>query len=262
MKKMLLAFAHPDDEAFFVSGTVAKYIELGWDVDLVTATSGEEGSSGPFDGISGEKLGLIRQKELEESGKILGLSTITLLGYRDSKLSDENPGELEDKIYTKMVELIPDYVITFDTTGITNHPDHVKMCYSTTFAFQKYAKWIRDQLTTHPEFTQESEPKLYYACLPASATEYLISKKIIPPESFGKKRTGVPDKFVTTVIDIHSEQETKKKALLAHVSQQEDIKRHLSLSSNPMLRDEYYIERYHGIHETFMGKGDRIATEL
>lgn len=262
MKKILLAFAHPDDESYFAAGTIAKYVNLGWGVDLVTATRGEAGSSGPFSGINGEKLGLLRQKELQNAGTILGISTITLLGYKDGALSDENPGEIEDKMCNKMIELVPDLVITLDTTGITNHPDHIKMCFATTFAFQKYAKWISDQLTNHPEFNEEHEPKLYYACLPQSSVEYLVEKKLIPSESFGKKRVGVSDKLVTTVIDISNFQTEKKKAMLAHISQEEDIKRYLSLASNPILKNEYFIQRYHGRHETFMGKTDKVEGEL
>src|SRR5512142_2317543 len=110
MKKMLLVFAHPDDESYFTAGTVAKYVGLGWDVDLVTATGGEAGSEGPYTGMTHEELSLIRQKELEAAGKILRLSSITLLGYKDGSLKDEHPGELEDKIYTKLTELVPDCV--------------------------------------------------------------------------------------------------------------------------------------------------------
>ncbi|MEK7119429.1 MAG: PIG-L family deacetylase, partial [Patescibacteria group bacterium] len=31
MKKLLLVFAHPDDESFSCGGTVAKYVKAGWE---------------------------------------------------------------------------------------------------------------------------------------------------------------------------------------------------------------------------------------
>src|SRR5690349_16304399 len=145
MKKLLMIFAHPDDESFSCGGTAAKYIEEGWQVDLLCATRGEEGSVGPL-GISQEELPEVRQKELSKAAGILGIHSVDFLGYRDGTLADQVPGEMEDKIHKKMEELIPDVVITMDTTGITNHPDHIKLCFSVTYAFQKYAKWIENKL--------------------------------------------------------------------------------------------------------------------
>ena len=49
MKKILLVFAHPDDESFAAAGTVAKYVKAGWEVDLICATRGEKGEAGPSD---------------------------------------------------------------------------------------------------------------------------------------------------------------------------------------------------------------------
>ncbi len=262
MKKLLLVFAHPDDESFSTGGTVAKYVKAGWQVDLVCATRGEAGSSGPYEAPPGEKLGEIRQKELEKAGVILGLSSVTFLGYLDGTLSDEHAGELEDKIFQYMKKEIPDCIITFDTAGMSNHPDHIKICYATTYAFQQYAFWIKDQLEGHPEYSQERDPKLYYACMPLSVAKHLIEKKVIPAQSFGRPWRGTPDKFVTTVIDIGKFAAVKKKALLSHVTQRDDVNRFLSYAKNPSLVQEHFRLRMHGVKEVFMGKGDRIAGRL
>jgi LmbE family N-acetylglucosaminyl deacetylase len=262
MKKMLLVFAHPDDESFACGGTVAKYIKAGWTVDLVCATRGEVGKSGEYGEKTTGQLGSIRQGELEKACKLLGISSITLLGYMDGTLHDEPAGELEDKIYLKMEELVPDCVITFDTTGLSNHPDHVRICYSTTFAFQKYATWIEKQLEKDPEYDETSAPKLYYACVPETTVDYLKQKKIFTEESFGKPWLGTPDKFVTTAISLAGFQMIKKKALRTHISQKEEVDKFLSLPKNPLLNQEYYIWRMHGTREIFMGKNDRIASKL
>ncbi|OGG11546.1 hypothetical protein A2Z00_04875 [Candidatus Gottesmanbacteria bacterium RBG_13_45_10] len=262
MKKLLLVFAHPDDESFSCAGTVAKYVKSGWDVDLVCATRGEVGITGPYGDISQEKLGAIRQKEAETAGTIIGISSITFLGYKDGTLLDLPPGELEDKIYPIMVERIPDSVITFDPTGISNHPDHIKMCYVTTFCFQKYAAWVAEKLAQMPSVDNDAEPKLYYACMPESVATYLKKKKNIPAESFGKAWVGTEDKHITTVINIEKSQVTKKKALKAHVSQSIDVDRFLSLRKHPLLRHEYFILRMHGRFEVFMGKHDRVSNAL
>jgi len=261
MKKLLLVFAHPDDESFSCAGTVAKYVKAGWRADLIVATRGEAGESGPYK-ATGERLGDIRQKEVEKAGEILGISSITFLGYTDGTLVNEHDGELEDKIFQYMQKEIPDCIITFDTTGISNHPDHIKICYATTYAFQKYAAWISDQLSTHPEYTEDQDPKLYYTCMPATVTKHLIEKKVIPAESFGFPWRGTPDKFITTVIDIKKFSAVKKKALLSHLSQRADTSRDLSYAKNPSFFQEHFILRMHGVTEVFMGKTDSIASKL
>jgi LmbE family N-acetylglucosaminyl deacetylase len=261
MKRLLLVFAHPDDESFNCGGTVPKYVKAGWQVDLICATRGEDGSRGPYTDLPQDQLGDIRQKELQKAAVTLGVNSITFLGYRDGTLSAQTVGELEDKVYKKMEELVPDAVITMDTTGISNHPDHIKMSYVTTYAFQKYAAWIEGQLKDQEEAAQVF-PKLYYACMPESVAEYLKKKKTLPAQSFGKPWRGTLDKYVTTVIDIMKFAATKKKALASHISQQEDVDRFLSLPTQPLLKHEYFILRMQGATEVFMGKNDVVSNEL
>lgn len=232
---MLLAFAHPGDESFSVGGTVAKYVKAGWSVDMLCATS----TGSP---------------ELGKAGVLLGISSITYLGYKNEILKNEPTGELEEAIFQKMMELVPDIVITFDTTGITNHPDHVRTCFSTTFAFQKYAQWIGDKLTGSELYNENMAPKLYYACTPESLAVYLKKKKAMPEESWGKPWIGTEDKFITTVINIASSKGIKKKALRVYEIQQESV--------YPSDTQEYFILRMHGIREIFMGKNDRVVSKL
>lgn len=262
MKKMLLVFAHPDDESFTCGGTIAKYVKAGWSVDLICATRGEAGNATGYDSVTPEELGKIRQKELEQAATLLGVSSITFLGYMDGTLANEPPGELEDKIYRKMEELVPDCVITFDTTGISNHPDHIKLCYATTFAFQKYAFWIQNKLEGTKDYDEENAPKLYYACTPESVISYLKKKKVFPEESFGKPWRGTEDKNITTAISLAGVKTVKKKALLCHRSQKEDVDRFYSLANNPLASTEYFICRMQGVTEVFMGKLDRISSQL
>ncbi|MCX6792007.1 MAG: PIG-L family deacetylase [Candidatus Gottesmanbacteria bacterium] len=261
MKRLLLVFAHPDDESFSCGGTVAKYVKAGWNVDLICATRGEDGSRGPYIDLPQDQLGDIRQKELQKAGITLGINSITFLGYRDGTLSSQTPGTLEDNVYKKMEEFVPDAVITMDTTGISNHPDHIKMCFVTTYAFQKYAAWIKEKLKDQ-QVAAQIFPKLYYACMPESLCVYLKKKKPLSSESFGKPWRGTPDKYVTTVINIMKFASTKKKALTSHISQQEDINRFLSMPSQPLLKHEYFILRMYGTTEVFMGKHDRVSNAL
>lgn len=243
---MVLVFAHPDDESFVAGATIAKYVKAGWEVDLICATHGEAG------GVNGG----VRQKELEKAGTLLGISTITFLGYKDGGLAQEPSGELEDKIYLKLEELVPDCVITFETTGFTNHSDHIKICYATTYAFQKYATWIEDRLKG------EGGPKLYYACIPESVATYLKKTHVFPEILYDRPWIGIPDKFVTTVISARGFERIKKNALLLHKTQEEKVNRFFSLPKNPLMKQEYFIWRFDGTREIFMGNNDRVSSKL
>ena len=249
MGKMLLVFAHPDDESFAVGGAVPKYVAGGWQVDLVCATRGEAGSRGPYDAASPEKLAKIRESELQQAATILGIASVVFLDYPDGTLNQLHAGELEDKLNRIMTVYQPDIVITFEPGGISNHPDHIRLSIAATFAFQKYA-------------ATNEKAKLYFVCVPQSQVAYFIKQKIIPGESFSLPWKGTEDKLISHVIDIRRFRRKKIRALNCHISQREDIARFLSLSSNILLRQEYFVMRFHGRHESFMGKYDRVAGRL
>lgn len=255
MKRMLLVFAHPDDESFTCGGLVPKYVARGWHVDLVCATRGERGASGPYQHARPITLAQLRQKELEKAAQILGIASITFLEYYDGKLSGLHAGELEDKVYQTFQTFTPDVVVTFEPDGISNHPDHVKLTLSTTVAFQKYAKYAIEEEISR-------SPKLYYACIPESVTEYAKKINMIPDESFGRPWHGVEDKRITTVVDISKFTKIKTQALRAHVTQRDDVNRFLVVGTNPLIRQEYFVQRFEGTKEVFMGKNDRVANKL
>ena len=186
MKRLLLVFAHPDDESFTCGGTVPKYVKNGWHVDLVCATRGERGASGPYDKAHPGTIARLRQKELEKAAEILGISSVTFLEYGDGKLTDLTPGELEDKVYQTFIKYTPDVVVTFEPNGINNHPDHMKLSLSTTYAFYKYTKAA---LIAEKPF----EPTLSFACMPESVALYARKIKMIPVESFGLPWLGKED---------------------------------------------------------------------
>jgi len=257
MSKLLGIFAHPLDESYMAGGTVAKYVKAGWKADLVCATRGEQGTWGEYEPESGNTLAEIRQKELEEAAIMLGVGSVTFLDYKDGGLSSQSPGEIEDKIAALLAVNTPDVVITFEPSGVTNHPDNIKLTLATTFAFQKYAA---DRYEADPE--DKNPPKLYYACMPESIVRYFVKKKYIPNESFGRPWQGVEDKKITTVIDVSRVSAVKEKALRIHKSQSEEIGPYLEITNNPFLSHEYFMLRYIGIAEVFMGKNDRVSDRL
>lgn len=264
IKRIAVVVAHPEDVAWAMGGTLAKYAKAGAHIDILCAVQGGRG-----------------QKELEAAGTILGCSSLTFFEYKEGALPAVNPGELEDIIFRKLVELTPNCIITFETAGINNDPDHMKVTVATTVAFQKYAasaklvlqkgigplnppRHARDvwQISFAQTIANEDDTKLYYACLPESVVEYLKKQKILADESFDKPMRGVADKKVTTVIDIKTFRSPKMRAMQAHVSQKEEVETLLSLPNSPLLAQEFFYLRMQGTTEVFMGKEDRVSNRL
>lgn len=81
---LLAVFAHPDDESFGCGGTLARYAWSGVRVHLICATGGEEGSSDPEHLEGYASLAERRRDELNCAARSLGLSSVIMLGYRDS----------------------------------------------------------------------------------------------------------------------------------------------------------------------------------
>ena len=254
MNTLLAIFAHPDDETFSLGGSIAKYAKAGWKIDLVCATRGDAGDLGPYAGNDNVNLGNIRQKELEAAAKLLGCHSITFMDFKDGKLVEASPGDIEDKLTQLLIVHKPDIIVTFDPTGISNHPDHVRLSLAATYAFQVYAKLRHKE---KPE--DERPPRLYYACMPESVAEYLKKNRVIPHESYEKPWRGVDDKLISTVIDIKRFAAIKKKALRLHSSQEKDVERFIGFPTNPIFRQEYLILRMIGIDEAFMGKHDAVS---
>lgn len=236
MKKLLLVFAHPGDESLLTGGTVAKYVHVGWHIELISATGGKNG-----------------QTELEKAAATLGISSLTFLDFEEGKLIRQHPGEIEDKVYRLMLAFSPEIVITHEPAGITNDPDHVKLSRSATFAFQKYAKEFELR------FPESEQPKLYYSCLPESLVTHLTKQKLFPKEFHGKPIVGTPDKHITTVVNVGGFIRDKVRAVKAHNIQDRSLDRDLlELPAD----HEYYVLRMQGIKEVFMGKNDRVSNKL
>src|SRR4051812_2119493 len=84
---LMTVHAHPDDEAIGTGGILARYADEGIRTVLVTCTGGEVGEIADPDMASPETLGEVRERELREACRILGVSALHLLGYRDSGMA-------------------------------------------------------------------------------------------------------------------------------------------------------------------------------
>ena len=124
-RRLLLVFAHPDDESVFAAGVACRTIAERGSVALCTATPGEHGKLGDPPVCARERLGVVRQAELMAACTELGISTVRVLGYLDRGLASAPA----DTIRRQLVEVVravrPQVVVTFDPNGSNLHPDHV-----------------------------------------------------------------------------------------------------------------------------------------
>src|SRR5262245_18218640 len=92
--KLMCVLAHPDDESLGMGGTLAKYAAEGIETYLVTATRGERGWFGDEKDNPGlEALGRMREMELLNAAKELGIHEVKILDYIDGDLDQANPAD-------------------------------------------------------------------------------------------------------------------------------------------------------------------------
>lgn len=126
--------AHPDDEALYTGGTIARLAAEGNRVVLVTATRGEAGLTGGA-ASSRESLGEIRDLELAASASALGCARLVQLGYADSGMgggipgafSELDPHEPASRLAGVLCEEQAAALVTYDSRGGYGHPDHLQV---------------------------------------------------------------------------------------------------------------------------------------
>lgn len=123
--KILYIFPHPDDESFGPAPAISAQLRQGHKVHLLTLTKGEATKQRHRLGVSKEKMGEIRFKEMQCVEKTLGLSGMTVLDLPDGELKFMDPIEIERVIENHIHQLKPDVVITYAVHGISGFHDHL-----------------------------------------------------------------------------------------------------------------------------------------
>jgi len=122
----LAVYAHPDDADVACGGTLARWAKEGATVHLVVCTDGGKGTFDPD--VTPEHLAATRAEELGESSALIGLASVTNLGYPDGELTDSD--EFRQSLVECVRRLRPDVVCGHDPTAMFfgqeyfNHRDH------------------------------------------------------------------------------------------------------------------------------------------
>lgn len=278
-RSLLAVFAHPDDESYAAAGTLTSYAAEGVEVYLICATKGETGMISHPSLAYRDILGVVREDELRDACRAMGIHQPHFLGYRDSgmagsrdnqdplSLNMAKPAAVVEKLVSFIRQLRPDVVVTFDPSGVYGHPDHIAISKHTTKAFQiagdpdSYPEQLKGGVTPHaPE-------RLFYSIVPRSRVEALT--KAIPEEGLPEDEEinpddiGAPDEAVTVEMDVGSVYETKRTAITSHKTQQRptdffnrlpaDVareffsKEHFSLIIPPVEQGTRYADLFDGL---------------
>jgi LmbE family N-acetylglucosaminyl deacetylase len=252
----MVLHAHPDDEVFRTAGIFARYAAAGDRVIAVYATRGEEGEMHDPDLDPEEalpRLGEIREAEVREACRRLGVTEVYFLGYRDSGMggseANQNPNafinapidEAADRLLAVMRETQPQVLVTYDEQGDGGygHPDHVMCNRVAVAAFRK----VQDE--------PWAPRKLYYGASSREAfrrtlqgLEEIGLKMPWLSDDFDIEQYGLPDAEITASIDISEFAPLKKQALAAHRSQIPSDFFYLSIPDDALVRHsgtEYFV---------------------
>ena len=117
---MLAVVAHPDDESFGLGAVLAAFSDTGARTAVLCLTHGEAST---LRCVAGQ-LHQVRAHELAAAAAALGVSSTSLLRYRDGHLSDECPTLLAGDVIDTVRAEHADGLLVFDPSGVTGHPDH------------------------------------------------------------------------------------------------------------------------------------------
>jgi mycothiol S-conjugate amidase len=234
--------AHPDDESSKGAATMARYIDEGVDVLVVTCTGGERGSilnpALQHRKDIEDNISEIRRMEMDRARAILGVRQ-HWLGFVDSGLPEGDPPpplpegcfalvtleEAVERLVREIRDFRPHVVTTYDEFGGYPHPDHIRTHEVTVAAF--------DAAPDPDQFRDAGDPwqplKLYYDVgfsmeRTNALHKALLDKGLESPfeewfkrreEWFGKRRRPT----LTTQVHVADWFERRDAALLAHATQ-------------------------------------------
>jgi LmbE family N-acetylglucosaminyl deacetylase len=220
--RLLTVVAHPDDDTFGCSGTVALHADdPAFRFALIHVTSGEAGEIAHPSLATRETLGEVREEEDRRSWRTLGREPDRHEFFRlpDGGVAGADREGLIERIAAVMREERPDVVSTFGPEGITAHPDHIAVGEAATEAFHR----VRAD-------GGAGMHRLLHVSVPASGivrfneilTEMGLDPMPVDDVPLYQPR-GVPDETIGVIVDCGSVVERKLAAIDEHRTQANDM---------------------------------------
>lgn len=208
--RLMLVVAHPDDETFGCGSLLLHAAARGAVTAVCCATRGEAGTAAD----PTADLASVREQELHDAARVLGVSEVSLLDFADSDMTGEPPaGSLVAAPFDDVVVSVshsirafaPDVLVTLDASD--GHRDHAR---------------IRDAALAAVERCEV--PAAYLACLPRSLMHRWVDRMRserpdvahLDPEIAA---IGTPDEHITTRIEATEHLEQRERAIAVHASQ-------------------------------------------
>jgi LmbE family N-acetylglucosaminyl deacetylase len=232
-RTLMAFFAHPDDEAFGMAGTLRQAAERGWRTVLVCATRGEVGEISDPALATPETLGTVREGELRCAAAAMQISEVLFLDWRDSGM-DGTPENADPRAFVnapdeaivpRLVALLraerPELVVTFDPSGGYGHPDHLAIHRHTLAAVEAAADPARYPDAGAPFRT----PRVYFVVFPRARfiemRDAFLANGGDPAEveQFNRDDLGYPDEQVDVEQNVAAQIDAKWQALHCHRTQ-------------------------------------------
>lgn len=205
--------AHPDDEAIFTGGTIARLAALGHRVTVVYLTNGDADPDGP--------LASVRVMEARAACELLGVARVEFLGQGDSGLDagsapptsswHADQEVLAARLAGWLVEEQADALVLYDEGGIYGHPDHLVVHHVGHAAARLAGTPAVYEATVDREYLHFVETHLV-----GHAVQSLLGMEV---SATNTAPLGVPTVEVTVTIDVREQAAAKRAAMAAHVSQ-------------------------------------------
>ena len=242
-RRLLLVHAHPDDECIGTGATMAKYVDEGVQVTLVTCTLGEEGEVlvpelAHLASNLEDRLGDHRHGELAAAMAVLGVTDYRLLGgpgrFRDSGMVGTPPNERAEAFWradlleaaNELVSVIrevrPQVLVTYDDFGGYGHPDHIQA-----HRVAMYAVILAESPTYRLDLGDPWRiDKIYWTAFPRSIVRAGIEAMRAAGETTGFAEMdpddlpfAIDDALVTTAVAAPEHLQRKMDALREHATQ-------------------------------------------
>lgn len=222
-KRLLISYAHPDDESFGLGGLISKYVAEGVEVYYICATNGDVGTVSPEMLNGYASIAELRLAELDAASALLGFKRVYKFGYRDSGMmgsetsqhpdslwyaSENKPAEVTRRVVEVIREVRPHAIITFNKYGGYGHPDHIAIQRATTEAFVKAAD---PQYATGHEAWQTQ--KLYYSGVASWPIRLGIARSRLRgenPRQLGRNKDIDIVKILDNVEPVHAKIDVRK----------------------------------------------------
>ena len=193
-KKLMIVFAHPDDESY-TTQILTDAENEGIETTLLTFTPGDAGEQQP-QVCRQQFLGDIRKAEVLKSGFVLGVDHQKVFSYGDGTLKNLDINLLASDIKTELERFQPDLVITFwPESGMTMHDDHRTIGKATQLAVAEY----RQQNGTNAL-------KLGYTIMPSKVVSLLGHDEMNQLQPAANYSVKAKARIKTRLWDIHASQ--------------------------------------------------------